>query len=418
MFHTCVMEKTALQNTIKLKFQTLRPFLNERAQRLWAAGEAEAIGRGGVSQVAKATKISRTTIHAGLREQEELRGDLLKSPLQPDAGRTRRPGAGRKKLTEKDQALLRDFKLLVDPVTRGDPESPLCWTSKSTEKLAAELRDQGHKVSADTVGRLLHDMEFSLQANRKTKEGTEHPDRDEQFAFINSQAKHFLKEGQPVISVDTKKKELVGDYKNGGREWHPKGESEAAQDHDFPKPDVPKAIPYGIYDIGANQGWVSVGTDHDTPEFAVQAIRTWWKKMGQPLYPEATQLLVTADCGGSNGYRVRAWKMELQGLADETGLAITVSHFPPGTSKWNKIEHRMFCHITQNWRGRMLVSLEAIVSLIGSATTSKGLKIRAGLELGKFETGRKVSDEELANINLEKAAFQGVWNYTIRPHQN
>ena len=316
---------------------------------------------------------------------------------------------------ESDPSLARDLDSLVDPVTRGNPMSPLRWTSKSTGHLAEALRQRGHQVSWKTVGRMLKAQGYSLQANRKTKEREIHPDRDRRFAYINEQAKAFQKASQPVISVDTKKKELIGDYKNGGREWRPKGKPEHVSDHDFPDPDVPKAVPYGIYDIAANQGWVSVGNDHDTPEFAVHAIRTWWERMGHAIYPKATRLLVTADCGGSNGYRARAWKLNLQELADETGLTISVSHFPPGTSKWNKIEHRMFCHISQNWRGRPLVSLESVVSLIGAVTTRKGLKIQARLDLGKYDLGKKVSDEELAEVRIKKSDFQGAWNYSILP---
>jgi hypothetical protein len=353
------------------------------------------------------------TIHAGI---EEVRGMALDGTSAPHKeGRIRAEGAGRKRLSSSDPTLVRDLDFLVDPATRGDPMNPLRWTSKSTAHLAEALQQRGHKVSWKTVARMLTAQGYSLQANRKTKESEIHPDRDQQFAHINERAKAFQGEGQPVISVDTKKKELIGDYKNGGQEWQPKGEPIHVSDHDFPDPEVPKAVPYGIYDVAANQGWVTVGTDHDTPEFAVNAIRTWWAQMGRPMYPAATRLLVTADCGGSNGYRARAWKLNLQNLADETGLTISVCHFPPGTSKWNKIEHRMFCHITQNWRGRPLVSLETVVNLIGAVTTRKGLKIRAALDQAKYDLGKKVTDEELAQIRLEKSDFQGAWNYSILP---
>lgn len=401
------------KSVIKAKVLALFPVLDERARRLWAATEAEAIGWGGITLVAEATGMSHTTILAGIRENRARAEGQVGKPLKP--GRLRAPGGGRKPLPESDPTLLTDLEALVDPVTRGDPMSPLRWTSKSTEHLAEELRAQGHGVSRRTVNRMLEALGYSLQANRKTKGGVPHEDRDAQFAHINEQTKTFQKEGQPVISVDTKKKELIGEYKNGGQEWEPKGHPRHVSDHDFPDPEVPKAVPYGIYDIGANQGWVSVGNDHDTPEFAVQSIRTWWRQMGHPMYPKATRLLVTADCGGSNSYRARAWKTELQRLANETGLTITVSHFPPGTSKWNKIEHRMFCHISQNWRGRPLVSLEAVVSLIAAVTTRKGLKIRAKLDPGKYELGKKITDEELARVRLEKSSFQGAWNYSILP---
>ena len=409
MFHTCGMDKIVIQ----AKWEILSPVLDERARRLWAATEAEALGRGGITLVSEATGLSRTTIHAGIDEVRSASGKGSAKSLKE--GRLRAEGGGRKSLAESDPTLAQDLEFLVDPVTRGNPMSPLRWTSKSTGHLAEALRQRGHQVSWKTVGRMLTAQGYSLQANRKTKESEIHPDRDQQFAHINEQAKAFQKDGQPVISVDTKKKELIGEHKNGGQEWQPKGKPEHVSDHDFPDPGVPKAIPYGIYDIAANQGWVSVGSDHDTPEFAVHAIRTWWQQMGHPMYPKATRLLVTADCGGSNGYRARAWKLHLQKLADETGLRVSVCHFPPGTSKWNKIEHRMFCHITQNWRGRPLMSLETVVSLIGAVTTRKGLKIRAKLDPGTYDLGKKVTDEELAQVQIEKSDFQGAWNYSILP---
>jgi len=404
------------KNVIQAKWEVLSRIFDERVRRLWAATEAEAIGRGGISMVAEATGLSRTTIHAGIKELHL--GKQKGAPKSLDAGRLRAAGGGRKSLEANDSTLAQDLEFLVDPVTRGNPMSPLRWTSKSTGHLAEALRQRGHEVSWKTVARMLASRGYSLQANRKTKEDEIHQDRDRQFAHINEQAKFFQKDGQPVISVDTKKKELIGEYKNGGQEWQPKGKPEHVCDHDFPDPDVPKAVPYGIYDIAANQGWVTVGTDHDTPGFAVNAIRTWWQQMGRPMYPSATRLMVTADCGGSNSYRARAWKLHLQNLADETGLAISVCHFPPGTSKWNQIEHRMFCHITQNWRGRPLVSLEAVVNLIGAVSTRKGLKIRASLDPAKYDLGEKVTNKELARLRIEKSEFQGAWNYSILPRVN
>jgi hypothetical protein len=395
---------------IRAKFEGLRPYLDERRRRLWAAAEALALGRSGVTAVAQATGLRRNTIRAGV---SELRAGGRAVPV-PDQ-RVRAPGGGRKALASGDPALLRDLEALVEPVTRGDPMSPLRWTCKSTRQLAAELSRQGHPVSHQTVADLLRGLRYSLQGNRKTKEGTAHPDRDAQFAYINAQTSAFQARGQPVISVDTKKKELVGEFKNGGREWQPIGHPEAVRVHDFVDRELGRAIPYGVYDLAANRGWVSVGTAHDTPAFAVQTVRRWWEQMGRPTYPAAAELLITADGGGSNGSRARLWKTELQQLADETGLRITVCHFPPGTSKWNKIEHRMFCHITQNWRGRPLVSHEVIVQLIGSTTTRTGLAIRAGLDTGSYPAGIKVTDTELAAVRLEPADFHGDWNYTILP---
>jgi len=402
--------------TIRAKFETLRPLLDERRRRLWAATEALALGRGGVTTVAVATALRRNTIHAGIRELQDRASG---GPGLPEVDhRVRGQGGGRKALTEHDPVLLRDLETLVEPLTRGDPMSPLRWTCKSTRQLAAELGRQGHRVSHQTVAELLHALDYSLQGNRKTKEGTAHPDRDAQFTSINAQVQSFQQRGQPVISVDTKKKELVGDFKNGGREWRPGGQPESVRVHDFIDRDLGKAIPYGVYDLAANQGWVSVGTDHDTPAFAVQSVRRWWEEMGWPVYPQATELLITADSGGSNGSRTRLWKTELQRLADDTGLRLAVCHFPPGTSKWNTIEHRMFCHITQNWRGRPLVSHEVIVRLIGSTTTRTGLTLRADLDTGTYPTGVKVTDAELAAVQLEPADFHGDWNYTIAPHES
>jgi len=363
-----------------------------------------------VAAVATATGLRANTIRAGVRE---LEAPGVVPPVSDQ--RVRAPGGGRKPLTTRDPTLLGELEALVEPVTRGDPMSPLRWTCKSTRQLAAALREREHPVSHQTVAELLHVLEYSLQGNRKTTEGATHPDRDAQFTHINAQTEAFQHRGQPVIAVDTKKKELVGDFKNGGREWQPAGQPEPVRVHDFVDRDLGKAIPYGVYALAANQGWVTVGTDHDTPAFAVQAVRDWWHQMGHPTYPAATELLITADGGGSNGSRVRGWKTELQRLADETGLRISVCHFPPGTSKWNKIEHRMFCHITENWRGRPLVSREVIVQLIGSTTTRAGLSIRATLDTGTYPTGIKVTDAELAAVQLEPADFHGEWNYTILP---
>jgi hypothetical protein len=398
--------------TIATKYALLYPILDERTCRLWAASEALAVGRGGITLVAAATGITRKRIARGIRELESLAEAGTVEPLpQP----RRRPGGGRKAATEKDPTLRADLEALVEPVTRGDPQSPLRWTCKSLHKLAAELGQRGHPISHETVRQLLQGLDFRLQAPRKTREGSAHPDRNAQFEYINAQTQAFQAAGQPVISVDTKKKELVGDFKNAGREWRPSGEPEAVRVHDFMDKELGKAIPYGVYDLGANEGWVSVGTDHDTAAFAVQSVRQWWEQMGQHSYPDATDLLLTADGGGSNGSRCRLWQTELQRFADETGLRVTVCHFPPGTSKWNKIEHRMFCHITQNWRGRPLVSLETIVNLIGNTTTAQGLRIRAALDLNAYPTGIQVSDAELAAVRRVPAPFHGDWNYTISP---
>jgi hypothetical protein len=387
--------------------------MDERMRRQWAAAEAAELGWGGVSAVAGATGLSRTTITAGLRE-------LRQRAEQPDAplpARIRRPGGGPKRLTETDPGLLPALEALVDPVTRGDPDSPLRWTCKSTRRLAEELTRQGHPLCPRSVAALLRDAGYSLQANRKTREGGGHPDRNAQFEHINTQVTALQGRGQPVVSVDTKKKELVGDFKNGGREWRPGGQPEEVRVHDFQDKGLGKAIPYGVYDIANNQGWVSVGIDHDTAHFAARSIRRWWEEMGAARFPHARELAITADGGGSNGCRSRLWKVALQGLADALGLRLRVMHFPPGTSKWNKIEHRLFCYITQNWRGQPLVSREAIVSLIGSTTTQTGLTVRAALDTERYETGIKVSDEELAAVQLTPQEFHGNWNYTIRPRK-
>ena len=395
---------------IRQKYRILDPELNERTRRLWAAAEADAAGRGGVTGVARATGLSRPRIIRGLKELRQLTtsGGL-------EAGRIRRPGAGPKRKADKDPTLLSDLELLVDPATRGDPMSPLRWSCKSTRNLAGALKDLGHEVSAQTVADLLREQGYSLQVNFKTREGTSHPDRNAQFEYINATAKTFQGRKQPVISVDTKKKELVGDYRNAGREWQPEGTPEIVQMHDFPDPRVGKAIPYGVYDINSNEGWVNVGVDHDTPDFAVQGIRAWWKHMGSRRYPNATELMINADSGGSNGARSRGWKMALQHFADETGIRLTVCHFPPGTSKWNKIEHRMFCHITRNWRGRPLVTHEVIVDLIANTTTRAGLAIKARLDKRAYSTGIKIPKSEFKTINLQPAAFHGEWNYVIAP---
>lgn len=397
---------------VRAKYESLAPLVDERVRRCWAAAEAKAIGWGGISAVAQATGLSRNTIQAGI---EELERPPLALGIGGEQLRVRRPGGGRKLLIETDPGLLRDLKKMLDDSTRGDPQSPLKWTSKSCQHLADELNRKGHRVSHDTVTNLLHEMDYSLQSNRKTKEGTNHPDRDDQFKHINRQVKVFQKRGQPVISVDTKKRELVGDFHQKGRTWRPKGGPVKVRVHDFEDEQLGHAIPYGVYDLTYNQGWVSVGIDHDTAEFAVETIRHWWYEMGRKLYPSEDELLVTADAGGSNGYRLRLWKVALQALADETGLRITVCHFPPGTSKWNKIEHRMFCHITKNWSGTPLVSRTVVVNLIGNTTTDAGLRIKAKLDLNAYPKGIEVTDDEIEAINIEKNKFHGEWNYTISP---
>lgn len=395
---------------VRSKLDLLGPLFDEQTRRLWAAAEAQVLGRSGVSLVARATGLSRTTIHQGLKDLVELH----ETKAQGRTKRIRAEGGGRKPIDEYDPTLRRDLELLVAPLTRGDPESPLRWTCKSTRQLAAALIDQGHVVGRQKVADLLAELGYSLQANRKTKEGSaDHPDRDQQFNYINDQAIAFQQRRQPVISVDTKKKELVGEFKNGGQEWQPKGNPELVQGHDFPDPKLGKANPYGVYDQQANVGWVSVGTDHDTSEFAVESIRRWWNKMGRLRYPDATELMITADGGGSNGYRVRLWKVALQKFANESGLHISVCHFPPGTSKWNKIEHRMFSHISMNWRGKPLISHEVIVNLIGNTTTQGGLTINAELDTNIYPKGIRISDDELEAVNLTKAKFHGEWNYII-----
>jgi Rhodopirellula transposase DDE domain len=405
-----MQDATAIQR-IESKFRALDSLMDERMRRRWAATEAKAYGWGGIHAVSSATGISPTTIRKGLVElQSRARHHRDRLPR-----RLRAEGGGRKRKTESDPGLLPALEALVDPATRGDPDSPLRWTSKSTRTLARELTKQGHPVGERTVGRLLRALGYSLQGNRKTKEGDSHVDRNAQFEHINNQAKAFMRRGQPVISVDTKKKELVGEFKNGGREWLPQGQPDEVRVHDFLDKNLGKAIPYGVFDIANNQGWVSVGIDHDTAQFATEAIHRWWKRMGRKSYPSATELLITADGGGSNGSRCRLWKLALQGLADRLGITIQVCHFPPGTSKWNKIEHRMFCHITQNWRGRPLISHEVIVQLIANTVTQQGLKIRAELDKRRYPAGIKVTDDELARLNLKPHRFHGDWNYMIQP---
>ena len=392
---------------VRDKYTALASELDERARRIWAATEARAFGRGGIALVSRATGISVSTITRGL---EELRSGGLGEP-----GRIRCRGGGRKPALAKDPKLLDDLEALVEPTASGDPQSPLRWTSKSVRRLAEDLKRLGHPVSHKLVAKLLADAGYSLQGNRKTREGPDHPDRDAQFRHINDEVRRFQAKRQPVISVDTKKKELVGDFKNQGKTWRPKGNPEPVRVHDFIIKEKGKAIPYGVYDLARNAGWVSVGIDHDTASFAVRTIERWWRKMGVSTYQRARSVLITADGGGSNGSRVRLWKWELQQLANRTGLSITVCHFPPGTSKWNKIEHRLFSHITTNWRGRPLVSVAAIVSLIASTRTKKGLRVRCEIDKRKYPKGRQVSDKQMNTINLERHSFHGDWNYTIRP---
>ena len=390
-----------------MRFEKLAPFLDERMRRLVAASESLAIGFGGTSQVSRQTGVSRRAIIRGIKELDEA--------PSVQGGRVRRPGGGRKRTVDKDASLKTDLERLVDPVTRGDPESPLRWTCKSVRKLAEELNRLGHQTSHRMVAELLHELGYSLQANRKTLEGSSHADRDQQFQHINQHVTEFLQQQQPVISVDTKKKELVGNFKNHGAELRPKGDPEPVRVHDFVIPELGRAAPYGVYDLANNSGWVSVGVDHDTSAFAVETIRRWWYRMGQQSYPQATELLITADSGGSNGSRVRLWKVELQRLADETGLELRVCHLPPGTSKWNKIEHRLFSFISHNWRGKPLVSHQVIVDLIAATSTKTGLKVRAQIDSNLYPSGLKVSDKQVAALHIERDAFHGEWNYKILP---
>jgi hypothetical protein len=401
-----VKRNTDVEATIVGKFVVMSPLLDERTRRLWAAAESAAIGYGGDALVSAATGLARETIRNGRRE--------LADGVDA-AGRIRRPGAGRPDVEQTQPGVTEALDLLVEPLTRGDPMSPLRWTCKSRAKLSAALTTQGWRVSSTTVGHLLQALGNRLQALRKTQEGTSHPDRNAQFEHINAAAAAFLHQQQPVISVDTKKKELVGDFKNAGREWQPTGTPEPVRVHDFPSDAIGKAIPYGVYDMARNEAWVSVGRDHDTPAFAVASIRQWWTMMGRAAYPHARALLITADAGGSNGYRSRTWKQELQGLADDLRLPIHVSHFPPGTSKWNKIEHRLFCHITENWRGRPLRTFETVVDLIGHTRTAAGLRVKAKLDKRRYPTGRIVTRAEMQDLALHPHAFHGDWNYELRP---
>jgi len=397
------------EEVIKRRFELVSGELNERARRLVAASEAMAIGWGGISVVSRATGLSRKAISQGIKQLQQGGGG--------NEGRIRRKGGGRKKTVKKDPSLREDLERLVEPVTRGDPESPLRWTCKSVRHLAKELIRQGHQVSHQLVSELLHDLGYSLQANRKTREGGEHPDRDRQFEHLNAQAQAFLAAGEPAVSVDAKKKELIGDFKNPGREWRPQGHPEEVRVYDFPIAGLGRATPYGIYDVGQNTGWVNVGIDHNTAAFAVESIRRWWHSVGQSQYPEAKRLLISADSGGSNGSRVRLWKWELQQLADETGLSITVCHLPPGTSKWNKIEHRLFAWISQNWRGKPLTSYAVVLKFIAATTTTTGLSVQCQLDTNRYPAGRKVSDEEMATLSIVPDTFHGEWNYTILPRR-
>lgn len=392
---------------ISQRFAAVRDLLDERARRLMAATEARAAGRGGISAVSRATGVSRPVIRQGLRELDGSQPAVI--------GRVRKEGGGRKRIVDVDPSLKRDLERLVEPTTRGDPETPLRWTCKSLRNLTEELNRMGHQISHPVVGQLLDELGYSLQANRKTEEGKDHPDRDAQFEHINTKVKRFRAAKQPVISVDAKKKELLGNFKNSGREVRPKGDPERVSVYDFLIPELGRATPYGIYDMTHNTGWVGIGIDHDTGAFAVETIRRWWLSMGKPLYPAAKKLLITADGGGSNGSRLRLWKTELQRLSDETGLRISVCHFPPGTSKWNKIEHRLFSFISQNWRGKPLMSLQVMVSLIAATTTRTGLKVHAEADTNAYPGGIKVSAKELAAVNLHPDTFHGNWNYEIRP---
>ena len=398
------------RSELRARLASVWPLLDERTRRLMAANEARASGRGGISEVSRACGLSRKAIAKGIKE--------IEAGTAPPPGRVRRAGGGRKKITDQDPRLASALERLIDPDTRGDPETPLRWTCKSTRTLAAQLTHQRHRISHMKVAQLLHAQGYSLQGNRKTEEGDDHPDRDAQFRYINTQVKRTLAKGGPVISVDTKKKELVGNYANSGRQWRPEQKPVKVQGHDFPGPDVPRAYPYGVYDIERNRGFVNVGTDHDTAAFAVASIRGWWRHEGRRLYVGVKDVLITADAGGSNGSRLRLWKLELQTLADATGLCISVCHFPPGTSKWNKIEHRLFSFISSNWRGEPLRDYETIVKLISRTATATGLKVTCRLDRRKYPTGRKVTDHEMQRVNLERHKFHGDWNYTIRPRSS
>ena len=398
------------ESTIRQRFEALDPVLDERGRRRFAAAEAMTAGHSGIAAVSRATGLARSTVGRALSE--------LRAGGAVDAERVRRFGGGRKPMSAMDASLIDDLRSLVEPTTRGDPQSPLLWTCKSLRKLSQSLRDMGHKIGRTLVGELLHKLDYSLQSNRKTREGSVHPDRDAQFHYINDRVKAALAVGEPAISVDTKKKELVGNFKNAGREWRPQGSPEEVRVHDFVIPELGRAVPYGVYDIAGNAGWVSVGVDHDTAAFAANAIRTWWKLMGRERYRNPRSLLITADGGGSNGSRVRLWKLELQKLADELGVPITVCHLPPGTSKWNRIEHKLFSFITGNWRGKPLVSHQVIVQLIAATTTKTGLKVRCELDRNTYPAGVKVSDAEIEAVNLTRHEFHGEWNYTVSPNSS
>jgi hypothetical protein len=393
-------------NSLKRKYRVLAPHLNERSRRLFAAVEAKEIGYGGISLVSEITKISRKTIHVGLREISEGAKEVEG---------IRRPGGGRKSAAVKDPELESALESLVDPLTRGDPESPIRWTCKSTARLSLELHKLKYKACPRVVSKILKKLGYSLQANQKTVEGQQHPDRNAQFEFINSALSKQMKCGNPVVSVDTKKKELVGNFKNNGQKWHKKNTTHKVMDHDFPDPDIPRAHPYGVYDVAKNMGLVNIGTTHDTASFAVASIRKWWRICGRKLYPSAKTILITADAGGSNGWRIRLWKWELQQFADETGLSIQICHFPPGTSKWNKIEHRLFSFISQNWRGEPLTSYETIIKLVESTTTKTGLVVKCKLDRKLYPKGQTISDEQMKSLKIKKNAFHGEWNYTILP---
>jgi hypothetical protein len=406
------MQDAQIIARIQSKYRSLEPEMDERLRRQWAAAEARDLGWGGVTAVAQATGMSRTTITAGLRELA-----LPEEERAREAPRIRRAGGGRKSVTQIDPGLLMALEALIEPTTRGDPESPLCWTCKSTRKLADELTRQQHPVRARTVARLLREAGYSLQGNRKTREGSSHPDRNAQFEFINASVQRFLQRGQPAISVDAKKKEKIGDFRNSGQEWFPRGAPEEVRVYDYLIQSLGKATPYGVYDLLQNQGWVSVGIDHDTAQFAVNSIRRWWNEMGRQRFPQAKELLITADGGGSNSSRSRLWKLSLQELADELGIRLSVCHFPPGTSKWNKIEHRLFSFIAKNWRARPLVNLEVIVNLIASTTTRTGLIVKAALDTNRYPAKIKVTDEQLGQLRLKRHEFHGEWNYTVSPRK-
>jgi len=402
-----MVDKTAFITSVAMRYEAILECLSEKGRRLWASAEALSYGRGGISLVCQATGLARSTIHRGI--------DEIQNPPASTTLRIRKQGGGRKKAVECQEHLAETLESLIEPLSRGDPESSLRWISKSTRNLTKELAKKGYKVCHRTTATLLHELGYSLQANKKTLEGSSHEDRDAQFRYINANISDLQKKGQPTISVDTKKKENIGNHKNGGQELCRKGKPVKVNGHDFPDKRLGKVAPYGIYDIGKNKGWVSVGISADTAEFAVNSIRTWWYKMGSCLYPDATELLITADCGGSNGYRVRLWKYELQCLADELGLSIHVHHFPPGTSKWNKIEHRLFSYISKNWRGKPLLTRETVVNLIGNTRTETGLEVCAVLDKNTYDKGKKISDEEFRALNIFGDDFHPEWNYTLRP---